>query len=148
MKEIESYFNLPMLMLASILSVLSTITDNYLFADWSSIITMMLALFVDFCLAVALAIKRKEFQWSKIGLFSVKVGVYFSVLFIVHAAVWHEKNETIKDIAHALNNGIFWAFLIHELFSILKNARAIGVQLPKKVEDTLNKFGNNGTFGI
>lgn len=138
MKYLESYFNFALLVTAGLLAPVSTWLHKYLFDDWSFIITIMLALGVDLVLGTWRALREKSFAWSKLGTFGIKAGVYFAVLFIIHAAAFHEKNPAIKDIAEYLDSGLYWIFLGHELLSIIAHARALGVNVPDKVETLID----------
>lgn len=146
---IKEYLTSNIMLVAGLLSSISILLDNYLFTDWSHIITLMIALFVDFTFAIIVCYKNKTFDIDRLFRFAYKVSAYFCIMFIVHAASYHEPNELVKFLGMQINNTVFYIFLIHELISIVRNTKQLGVVYPEQFEKFLTKFNitnnNNNT---
>lgn len=101
---------------------------THFFGDWHLLEIYFGASVVDLLLGICLAVRHKQFSWSKIHSWSLKILVHFSTVIVV-GVIAHAVSKAMKYDVYILDAYVALLIMV-EMASIVRNAKALHWPVP------------------
>lgn len=126
----ENFFKTANLILASFLSPLLYLLNNFVISDLHFILNLVVIIICDTILGIIVGYKKGEISSSKFGKLFIKIAVYFMVLSASHNASTYTVNGTSSSLLSWLDAVVYAMIIAREMLSIFEKTTILGIFAP------------------